>query len=324
MQHILRYRRDPGRSSTWEPVEMPWQDGASAFLVAHDIYHHRPSDCGTFAQEVATFGAEWYVNLEALQGHATFLERRLERQGQAMGDIVAELVERKKATLLTFALSPLESPAIPLEERSPLPSLAVKAAQALEAAGLLSGSDVDLYRGQCLQHLRQGYWAARERYPEQLAVRERFDALVRILEELPESEVPEQHVITVERTGMAVDVRYDDADAAVVAMPGLMTALRMEWSWLDGPRGVAAVSFHPDERSFVEFVNEHFYGPQEQLIDGERVIPFTMSEGLRKVYLFDESMQARMMAGSGFLSKEDEVPVADQSPRGVWVYGMPD
>lgn len=60
-RHILRYARtDDVFDEIWQPVSNSGQDPASATLVAHDMYHHERADSGTYAQEVATFGAEFY------------------------------------------------------------------------------------------------------------------------------------------------------------------------------------------------------------------------------------------------------------------------
>lgn len=45
----------------WKSLDVPWHTAGDGWLMAHDLFHHQPTDTGTPAQEVATYGAEdWF------------------------------------------------------------------------------------------------------------------------------------------------------------------------------------------------------------------------------------------------------------------------
>lgn len=40
----------------------PWMHADVAWVMAHDVVHHRPSDVGRYADEVASVGAQWFID----------------------------------------------------------------------------------------------------------------------------------------------------------------------------------------------------------------------------------------------------------------------
>lgn len=61
----------------WRILSRPHQTPAQdSYLVAHDVFHHHPSDRGTYADEVFTFGAELYME----SAEKSFAEQRSDLQ----------------------------------------------------------------------------------------------------------------------------------------------------------------------------------------------------------------------------------------------------
>lgn len=64
----LTYRRNAAFFTLpWVPVTKAWHSNADNWLIAHDLYHHRPCDQGTLFEELASFGAQYYVEHEGRQ-----------------------------------------------------------------------------------------------------------------------------------------------------------------------------------------------------------------------------------------------------------------
>lgn len=55
----LLLREETGWVLRGRPNTSPADDG---WLVAHDVFHHRPDDTGSYSDEVATFGAETWLD----------------------------------------------------------------------------------------------------------------------------------------------------------------------------------------------------------------------------------------------------------------------
>lgn len=49
----------------WHPVVQGWRTQTDTWGVNHDLLHHMPGDTGTVGQELATLGAELYIEFEA-------------------------------------------------------------------------------------------------------------------------------------------------------------------------------------------------------------------------------------------------------------------
>lgn len=66
---LVRYRKVDSRAGqVWMPVEKGWRSGADCWLVLHDLFHHQDTDDGSLEHELATVGAEYYVNGEGESG----------------------------------------------------------------------------------------------------------------------------------------------------------------------------------------------------------------------------------------------------------------
>lgn len=50
--------------SGWVMRGRPNASPDTGWVVAHDVFHHRPGDTGTYAEEVMTFGAEAWLDLD--------------------------------------------------------------------------------------------------------------------------------------------------------------------------------------------------------------------------------------------------------------------
>lgn len=317
MHQTLKYRRYRStRGQDWRPVGTSWQDPASAFLVAHDLYHHQPSDSGLFSQEIQTFGAEWYVNLEPREGLPPQFRDDPARQQGAVVEVLAGILD-KTSSAQVFELPPCTAPAACVKSEKQFKAVAKATAEFLLSAGMLSRKQRSAYTASLVQHIRMGYWTAKQRYPDQLAVRTSFDRLTDTLRGLEEHEVPEGHLITLVRTGSEFSLHYEDADEAFRAMPGVLPAFEMPWYFEDNLRECAGFTLHRSEAEFNEFVDEHF--AQEDTRD--RIIPGTYAEGLEKVFVVEPSWREALEAGKGVRLAVDQLPPPNYSPRGFRIYG---
>lgn len=62
MDHsFLAYRLTDQQPDCWLPTDESWRTACSSWIVAHDLYHHRPADTGSLAEELASLGAEYYI-----------------------------------------------------------------------------------------------------------------------------------------------------------------------------------------------------------------------------------------------------------------------
>lgn len=66
----LCYRRVASREGNcWEPMgQVASRTSGCSWVAVHDLFHHQPGEKGLLWEELATLGAEYYVNLEPLDG----------------------------------------------------------------------------------------------------------------------------------------------------------------------------------------------------------------------------------------------------------------
>lgn len=326
---VLRYKRtDTDRLGPWQPVDSSWRTAASAGLVTHDIYHHLPGDTGTFAQEIATIGAEWFIDVQPLPDHADqgFLrgERALRR---AIADSVLNALDAPGAQ----AYGALELPAPWIFpgtalERALFESLSDHALQAIPPS--LRPADVPEaeFKLRLVAQMAQGAAQARERFPDQARVRAASRHLARTIADLDESEVPLDHEITLTLTGYDTEVTYADADAGFLAQHLPLEAKLMLWcSDVRGyPRSHATL--HACEASYRAFLREHFEAQADAQHDGAdgtdpggNVLPEAESYGLRRVYVVSDSARERLRRGQALTLTLAEVGSLGVTPRGVWI-----
>jgi hypothetical protein len=187
----LRYRRLAVKGKEhWQPLDSEWQTAAENWLVAHDLYHHRPGDKGTFFEELVTLGAEYYVNYEGTDDATDDYrpgQRALERAGAS---IVAMALEAFGATFLV--LEPTTGPPavdVVATHVFDATAQAVTREMAYSCAGL---DDSDYHEAlarlssaeELTAALRKGYFLAKERFPDQAAARAGFKNLLAALHQL--------------------------------------------------------------------------------------------------------------------------------------------
>lgn len=321
---VHRYRRtDQARLGEWEPLGSTWKSAASAGLVAHDVYHHLPSDTGTFAQEVAALGAEWYIDVQPLGSKKakSTSEGALKSFERNVTDTVFNALDSQEdfpfmlSNGHTVRTNPLSS-----TEMQFFDSLADKALELLEKSKDPRAAARDFFKERFLQHLVWGFAHASERFPEQETVREAQNKLATSLANLDMREVPYGHELTVTLNGYDAVVAYEDADAEFLASQGVLPAWMMTWCSCANGYPATHVSLHLTERDYVEHLAEHFRRQDEQSLDEHlQCIPEGDSSSLSQVYVRDGTIQEQIRSGVPTLLPVSLMHMSDFTPRGFRV-----
>lgn len=318
---VQRYRRtDLDRMGEWAPVGSSWKTAASAGLVAHDMFHHLPTDTGTFAQEVASLGAEWYIEWQRSTSpteaeFATWSRTRFERN---VFDTVLNALDSKEQR-------PFDLPAhtaTPLSdiEMGYFRELVTKVHETVRTSTDPRACERPAFEVRFVQMLLWGYAQAKSRFPDQKAVRQASADLTLTLSELDLSEVPYEHEVTVTLDGTRCTVAYDDADADYLSRQELLPAVMMGWCSCEQSYPLLHVTLHLTARDYAEYVAAHFEQQDAQGLALERqVIPQAEQRDLAAVYVRDAAIQAQLQCGEAVLLPIGLMQVSDYTPRGVRV-----
>lgn len=312
-QVVQRYSRtDRDRLGQWAPVDSSWKTAASSALVAHDIYHHLPTDTGSFAQEVASLGAEWYVDRQPLSGGFTTVRSRdLEAFERNLLDTVLNALDSKERR--PFCLPDVTAEALSKPEMDHFYKLARKAYDILLASSDNRARDCEAFQSRLVFNLLQGYAASKTRFPDQAAVRAGARALSDSLSDLDESEVPLGHEVTITLDGYECRIDYTDADAHFLAEVKPVEAVFMRWHRNEEGYPAEDVSLHLDAGTYFEYVDNYFERGETALLpEGE-------SNYLRKAYVVSPATLEELTRAGSLRLPLSAFKVAQQSPRGVWV-----
>jgi hypothetical protein len=329
--YVLRYRRTENtRGDDWKPLGSTWQTAASEAVVAHDVYHHMPGDTGTLAEEMATFGAEYYVNYE----HSG--ERRaiplLELGAVAVATEAATTARQPdRACVLT---SPLRRP-LDTNAEEAFSCVAQAAFFQLEAALEVRRED-ELARGMvsaipeirgktfvasAVNLMRFGYRQARRRFPDQQRVRTAMSNLELVLRSLGRDMVPAGHDITLTLTGYDCRVDYADADAEVMTGLRYIPAWMMSWSRMDASWGSEGVSLHQSTGVFREYIEDLTEEALASTSASDVTLPDGDARHLQQVYVTDASLIERIRNQESARVEHHAMPRIDYTPRGIQVIG---
>lgn len=318
---VHRYRRtDQDRLGEWAPVGSSWKSAASSGLVAHDIYHHLPTDVGTFAQEVASLGAEWYIDIRPLGATAT-------------GSIDSWPLSGFERNVVDTALNALDSREkapfdLPLHEAATLSALeldffrlmARKVHKLLVESADPRASERPDFENRFVQNLLWGYAQAQSRFPDQERVREASLDLAFELANLDQSEVPYGHEVVITLNGYSCTVTYSDADAEFLNTQELVPAVMMSWCSCEPGYPVKHVTLHRTARDYAEYVSDHFAKQDsEELRDELRLIPQGEQLDLSQVYVRDTAFQHLLSEGEAVTLPLSLMHMSDYTPRGVRV-----
>jgi hypothetical protein len=335
----LRYRRlDNGRGEYWQPVGIRWQTPASDALVAHDVYHHLPGDTGTFAEEVATFGAEYYINFEKsqLQELAPPGLNALRRGAIA---VVANIAEYAKDPAKVFQMPTTRRRRLSTEAEAVFREVAEvaygEALAALPTKESLEDGDFDTvahgkdepeldertFVNSFVSLMRQGYRQAQRRFPDQLRVRSSMASFELVMRHLSKRQVPVGHEITLTLEGYDCTVEYDGADVRVLEGVQYVPALLMSWSREKAAWGSEGISLHRTEDAFSDYLE----GWQDEfLATGElagRVWPDGSNHQLAQVYVTDASLIEKLDRFDSVRIFPDAMPAVAFTPSGMQVIG---
>lgn len=182
----LTYRRNAAFFTLpWVPVTKNWQSNADNWLIAHDLYHHRPWDQGTLFEELASFGAQYYVEHEGrpdsfISRESLFdgLEGTVGTAWEAFDATVDSFVVKPSDFLNTF--DPLELPVEILELSHTAEAFAKQ--YFYEKAGAPQDWTPEFRAAvehswgesshQVSKAVQAGYVQARRRFPEQRLIQE--------------------------------------------------------------------------------------------------------------------------------------------------------
>ena len=316
---VQRYRRtDQARQGEWAPVGASWKTTASAGLVAHDVYHHLPQDVGTFAQEVAALGAEWYIDVQRVsdQPVASIEGWPLSGFERNVMDTVENALDSREAQ--AFALPLREAQPLSASEMAFFSELAQKVHATLAARGSPAGFDPQGFQHQFVQMLAWGYRQAQQRFPSQELVRRSSRQLVSALVNLEQSDVPYGHEITISLQGYECAITYTDADAEFLLENEVVPALLMTWCTCASGYPYSHVTLHSSERGYAEHASEHLEAQDAQALSEEqRVIPEGDSQALRPVYIRDTYVQAELRDKGVVALPLSRMHLSDFTPRGV-------
>lgn len=189
--HELRFRNTGKGDECWLPLEGNWRTAACNWLVAHDLYHHEPNDKGSLAEELASLGAEYYVCHEDRavsfipeEGEPELPPPGLNALARSAAGIIGISMESEHLGAEDFALEP--SGIAPLDDK--VAEYVFRAAAESAAAELNHlAADNDLPEWAPVREafeqpevvaswIRLGYVNAQRRFPEQLRVRQAFEA----------------------------------------------------------------------------------------------------------------------------------------------------
>ena len=321
-QFVQRYKRtDQDRLGSWACVDASWKSPASPGLVAHDMYHHLPTDVGTFAQEVLALGAEWYIDIQSLEpvNELPLSLRALERFQRNVSDTVLNALDARERR--PFHLPPTQVQALSASEMNFFQDLAARAAGVLASSQDPRALDHVAFELRFVEHLLAGYHLAKARFADQAVVRKASLALVRTLQDLDESEVPIGHEIVITLEGYHCRVAYDDADAEFLSTRASTEAFMMLWCSLEQGYPCRHLTLHRSARDYAEYTASFLARQETQaLSEDQQFIPQGEQHALSKVYLRDARLQAQMAEHGHLCLPISLLHAADRSPRGVWVF----
>jgi hypothetical protein len=317
---IQRYRRtDQDRLGEWASIDSTWKTPASSGLVAHDVYHHLPTDKGTFAQEVAALGAEWYIGIQPFSGN--FKEIRadaLNSFARNVSDTVLNALDYKERD--PFILPRRTAPGISAEELAYFQELACAAHQELLNSADPRASHAEDFKARFVQNLLWGLNNARERFPDQRAVRRGSLQLSYDLADLDNSEVPVGHDITITLEGYDCRIEFTDADASFVEEYRPEPAVLMRWCSFEHGYPVKYATVHANPSDYADFVQRHFEEQDsEELSDETKRLPEGEATSLRPVYVVSQAVKDALTRMGSLTLSIPMLQSADQSPRGVLV-----
>lgn len=314
-----RYRRtDQDRLGEWRPIGSSWKTAASAGLVAHDIYHHLPTDDGTFAQEVAALGAEWYFDVQALDGEnmAAWPLSGFERN--VIDSVLNAIDSREKRA---FHLEPREASPLSAPEMEFFQRMGRKTMEVLATRKDERGFDPAVFELRYVQHLLWGYWQAQARFPDQVAARKACKRLVQELAYLELSEVPYEHEVTITLDGYRSTITYTDADAEFLGQNQALQAVMMIWCSCEPGYPAKHATLHATVREYAEHLDEHFKREETLGLASDLVlIPQGEQHDLSNVYVLDTAIQALLRAGQAVTLPLARVHDADFTPRGIRIF----
>ena len=318
---VQRYRRtDQDRLGEWAPVESSWKSAASAGLVAHDIYHHLPTDLGTFAQEVASLGAEWYFDVQALSGQpaGTLDAWPLSGFERNVTDTVLNALDSREKR--PFNLPTRDALALSAPEMAFFERLARTVDELLAASKDERARDRDAFEHRFVQNLLWGYAQAQARFPDQAAARKGSKNLALDLASLELSEVPYGHEVAITLDGYRCDIAYGDADAEFLRKQDVLPAVMMAWCSCEPGYPAKHVTLHQTARDYAEYVSNHFELQDGQdLSDEQRLIPQGEQHDLSRVYVRDATFKDQLNAGIAVTLPVSLMHLSDFTPRGVRV-----
>ena len=317
---IQRYRRTDRGRGEWQSIDATWKTPASAGLVSHDVYHHLPGDTGTFAEEVATLGAEWYIERQPLGTRLPKSgEKHLKTMERNTRDTVQNAVESREAH--PYAMPRRHVQALSAEETAYFDHLARVAFEELAQAGVSNHYVQADFHLRFLENLLWGYEQAKTRFPDQAAVREGSAALSATLAYMDKSEVPFGHEVTLTLEGYTCTVTYEDADAAFLEANQVLEAFMMPWCSSERGYPLKHLTLHASTKDYVDFLTDHFHQQESQadLPDEELLIPQNEQHGLRKVYVLSAETQQVLRTTGSLKLPTTALQTADYTPRDVAV-----
>ena len=325
--HVLRYRRsDSTRGDVWNPIGAAWRTRASSWVVAHDLYHHLPGDTGTFAEEIATMGAEYYVNHEG----STLTEIDPPGQNALIGvaaSIVGLVFDLSRDAKRTFELPNLCTERLSADIESVF-AIAARSAfdQMRDMANDEPGWETVLETYERLEPfvewMRRGYRDAQHRYPDQMKVRQSMERLyreVRALEaETDEGPFGTEMKVSRQGTEAMLEVVFPDPPKPI-SEEGLTPAFMMSWS---GRRGwsTEGISVHQQPEHFVEFLDEYFkLNPQDTVTD--YVLPDGDASRLVRVLIADRGLARRLSRRKSVRLSASSAPPMTRTECGARILG---
>lgn len=306
-----------GRIGEWLPVDAPWKSIASAGLVVHDMYHHHPSDTGTFAQEVAALGAEWYIDIRPLNASRHAYQRDLDRFERNLVDSVLNAIDSSEPA--PFLLPEKKAPALSAMEMQYFEAMADKVVKLLSTSNDPRAVVTKECKARLVDNLLWGYAQACIRFPDQQAVRLGRQTLTDTLDRLDLSEVPYEHVVTLTLSGYDCTVDFDDADAPLLSTLDSMEAVWMPWHSCDPGFPAQELTLHGSVHDYVAHVDQHFLMQAEDLADCEKRIPEGESNVLRKAYVTSPDLKETLAAGRCVTLPLATLSSAAQTPRGFLI-----
>jgi len=205
-----------GQEASWKVKGSPWSTLTCPWLIAHDLFHHAPGDLGSVQEELASIGAEFYVNYERsdMSGpqadDASFRYATARKALSASaGSIVGMQFEEGVAEPENFVLTTTD-------DRTRLaPDLGqLFTACALSAVDCLAEHVLDdegwaqsrahFNVGNIAKTMHGGYLAARRRFPDREAAHQAFASAVSQLSAY--SDAPPGTQLTVERMGLSLKI----------------------------------------------------------------------------------------------------------------------